>query len=73
MNARFDNLVQFLARYALYLVIPGLWLAYVGGAAPWIGGTAGFLGAVMLGFAIRCRRRRTRRGERERLDDLLSE
>ena len=73
MNARLDNLVQFLARYALYLVIPGLWLAYVGGAAPWIGGTAGFVGAITLGIVLLVLRRRTPRGSRNRLEELLSD
>lgn len=68
-----EDLVQFLARYALYLVVPGLWFAYVGGVAPWIGGVAGFAAALLLAVPLMLPRRRSssRREAVDPLDDIL--
>lgn len=52
MNPRAIDLVRFLARYSLYLVVPGLWFAYVGGVPPWIGGLAGFGAALLIGIPV---------------------
>ena len=73
MNVRLENIIQFLARYALYLVVPGVWLAYVGGVAPWVGGTVGFGSAVLLGTVVLLARRRDRNSPPDRLARLLSQ
>lgn len=72
MNHRAVDLVQFLARYSPYLVVPGLWFAYVGGIAPWIGGAAGFGAALLLGIPILVAARRKGRS-RDPLEGLLSD
>lgn len=72
MNDRAVDLVQFLARYSLYLVVPGLWFAYIGGIAPWIGGAAGFGAALLLGIPILVASRRDGRSQ-DLLEVLLSE
>ncbi len=60
MHKRVDNLVQFLAHYALYAVVPGLWFAYIGGVALWIGGAVGFGLALVAGLALTTRRKKKR-------------
>ncbi len=67
-----NNMIQFLARFGGVFVLSGLWLAYVGDQAWWLGGVAGFLLAVLLGLAISLDRHRRRRQSRDRLDELLS-
>jgi hypothetical protein len=71
MNIKSHDLIQFLARYALCFVIPGLWFAYIGGASPWLGGTAGLAAAILLGIAVLLARRGDQRGKRNPLDNLL--
>ena len=43
MERRTENLLQFLGRYAIYGVLPGMWFAYVGGISPWWGALGGAL------------------------------
>jgi len=61
MEGRANDVVQFLARYAIYFVVPGFWFAYVGGVSPWIGGAAGFGAALLLAVPLLMRRRRADR------------
>jgi hypothetical protein len=76
MTYRLTAFFQFLARYALYLVVPGLWFAYIGGVSPWIGGVAGFIAAALIGLSvlITMRQGRASRGEsrRDALEELLT-
>ena len=67
------NLIQFLARFGALFVLSGLWLAYVGDPAWWLGGAAGFLLASCLGLAISLGRHRRKRRSRDRLQELLSD
>ena len=67
-----NNLIQFLARFGGVFVLSGLWLAYVGDHAWWLGGAAGFLLAAVLGLAISLDRHRRKRQRRDRLEEFLS-
>jgi Flp pilus assembly protein TadB len=67
-----NNVIQFLARFGGVFVLSGLWLAYVGDHAWWLGGAVGFVLAALLGLAISLDRHRRRRRHRDRLDELLS-
>ena len=48
-----ENLVQFLARYSIYGILPGIWFAYIGGIAPWYGAAGGFLATVLIAIPVR--------------------
>jgi hypothetical protein len=68
-----NNVIQFLARFGGVFVLSGLWLAYVGDRAWWLGGLAGFALALVLGLSLSFDRvRRRKRRSRDRLDELLS-
>lgn len=67
-----NNVIQFLARFGGLFVLSGLWLAYVGDMAWWLGGLAGFVLATALGVAISLERHRRKRRHRDRLDELFS-
>ncbi len=68
-----NNVIQFLARFGGVFVLSGLWLAYVGDQAWWLGGVAGFTLAIILSLSISLdRSRRRKRRSRDRLDELLS-
>ncbi len=74
MNERTNDLIQYLARYALYFVIPGFWFAYIGGAPAWTGGAAGLGAALLVGIPVlMARRTRGPKHDRRLLDDLLVE
>ena len=73
MGPRINDLLQFIARSALYLVLPGLWLAYVGGVPPWLGGVAGLAGIFLLGVSLQIRRDRRGRSPRNRLEELFQD
>ena len=69
------DLIQFLARYSPYTVLPGFWFAYSGEFQLWIGGISGFGAALMLAIPamIAKRRKNPRKNvvERDRLKELL--
>lgn len=67
-----NNIIQFLARFGGIFVLSGLWLAYVGDQAWWLGGVSGFVLATILGVGISVRQVRHKRRHRDRLEDLLS-
>ena len=46
------DLIGFLARYSIYLVIPGFWFAYIAGIKLWIGGTAGLFACLLLAIPL---------------------
>ncbi len=53
MEKRADNLVQFMLRYSVYGIVPGMWFAYIGGVSPWYGAAAGLSLIFMLGLPSR--------------------
>ncbi len=70
MDEKKNDLVEIVAWHAGFPVGSGLWLSYVGGFAPWIGGVAG-LGLTLVLGAGALLRRRFPRPERDRLAKLL--
>ena len=53
MDNHSDNLIQFMLRYSVYGIVPGMWFAYIGGVSPWYGAVAGLALTFMVGLPSR--------------------
>ena len=42
MVRKTESFVEFLARYSIYAIVPGMWFAYIAGLSPWYGAAGGF-------------------------------
>ena len=62
MSKPFSDIIQFLARYSVYTVLPGFWFAYIAGVNIWVGGVIGFVACMLLSITILISGRDARRG-----------
>ena len=53
MGNNSDNLLQFMLRYSVYGIVPGMWFAYIGGVSPWYGAVAGLTMTLLVGLPSR--------------------
>ena len=53
MGNNTDSLVQFMLRYSVYGIVPGMWFAYIGGVSPWYGAAAGLTMTFLVGLPSR--------------------
>jgi hypothetical protein len=60
MDQRSQGFFDFVVRNAIYGMIPGMWFAYVGGAAPFWGAAGGLLAVALLAVPTRLVRVRRR-------------
>ncbi len=71
MRTTLQELAWFVARYAVYTVLPGFWFAYIAGISIWIGGMAGLIVALLLAIPILISSRRKPARGREHPGDIL--
>ena len=53
MSKKPESLVQFMLRYSVYGIVPGMWFAYIGGVSPWYGAVAGLTMTFLVGLPAR--------------------
>ncbi len=66
MQKPLQNIIQFLARYSVYTVLPGFWFAYIAGISIWVGGVIGFVACMLLSITILISGRGAGRGHKAR-------